>query len=116
MNKKATEAPFDLSKSYVATDGWRGYEQPVYAVVGANDTGMFSDSPCRSDVADRELKDVEAILKKAGIPTKRDTCQTSNVFCVHHYIIVPPLYFEQAKKIVTDNYDRASTLLLYKTF
>jgi hypothetical protein len=105
---------FDFSTTYTRTDGWRGYTSFNFAVAGANDTGMWSDSPCRSDVADKELKSIEAALKSAGIPSKRRTGETSNVFCVHHYVIVPPAYFEQAKQVVADFLEAESTQLLYK--
>ena len=58
---------FDLSTKYVKTDGWRGYSQPEFAVAGANDTGMYEDSPCRSDVAEKELKSVISLLNAEGI-------------------------------------------------
>jgi len=106
---------FDTSKKWVSSDGWRGYEEPVYAVAGANDTGMWSDSPCRSDVADNELQGVQDYLKANKIPSKRMTCETSNVFCVHHYLIVPPAYIDNARELVEEYYDNTKTSLLYQT-
>ena len=41
---------------YIRTDGWRGYEEPVYAVAGANNTGDYSDSPCPTDICMTELR------------------------------------------------------------
>ncbi len=54
-------------KVWISTSGWRGYEQPVDAVCGANDTGMWKDSPCKSDVRERELNMVKDILRKNKI-------------------------------------------------
>lgn len=102
---------FDLSKTYVRTDGWRGYEQPTFAVCGANDTGGWEDSPCPSNVCEDELKQVKKAL--SGIPVKAVVCETSNVFCIHRYLIVPPAYFEAAKVKVADFIQANETRLLY---
>lgn len=75
---------------WVSTDGWRGYEQPINAVAGANDTGTWENSPCPSGVCEKELKEFCAKLKKAGIGYGRMTCESSNVFCAHKYVIVAP--------------------------
>jgi hypothetical protein len=104
---------FNMEKKYTSTDGWRGYESYVYAVAKANDTGMESDSPCRSDVAEMELTMVMNALKKKKIPHKRAVTETSNVFCIHHNVIVPPHYFEDAKAIVNDILQNTQTDLLY---
>jgi hypothetical protein len=105
---------FDLSKTYVKTDGWRGYEQPTYAVAGANDTGMWEDSPCRSDVAQSELQAIMAMLSKSGIKTKVVTCETSNVFCVHHYVVPTIGGYEKAKELVASHLMATNTRLAYK--
>ncbi len=108
---------FDASKKWVATDGWRGYEEPLYAVCGVNDTGMWDDSPCKSDVAEKEIKEAISILKKNKIPTKIITSSSSNVFCIRHYAIVPPYYIEKAKELMEEYYEKAKSLtqLLYTT-
>ena len=113
VDEEKTKNVFDLSQSWVSSDGWRGYEQPTYAVCGANDTGMWDDSPCRSDIAERELGDMMVVLKGHKIPTKRLTTATSNVFCVHHYVVVPPYYIDKAKDIVAETYEKTTTSLLY---
>jgi hypothetical protein len=102
---------FDLSRKYVKTDGWRGYEQPNFAVCGANDTGSWSDSPCPSNISASELTQAKKALN--GIPSKLITCETSNVFCVHHYLIVPPVHFEAAKNKVKEFINNTETRLLY---
>lgn len=105
---------FDTSTEWKASDGWRGRGEPVYAVCGANDTGMWSDSPCPSDVCEKELKQVTDILKKRTIPTKIITCETSNVFCVSRYVIVPPKYIDTARSVASEYIDNNYSRLLYK--
>lgn len=102
---------FDLSKSWVASDGWRGYEQPTFAIAGANDTGTWDDSPCPSHIANEELNALKKALGK--IPTKDVVCETSNVFCIHRYLVVPPFYIEQAKAVVREHLASIETQLLY---
>ena len=113
VDKSKVGKTFDTSKTYVKIDGWRGYEQPVYAVCGANDTGTWSDSPCPSHVAKKELEDAQNVLKSNKIPTKIITTETSNVFCVHHYLIVPPVHHERAKGLVSEHIDNDVTRLIY---
>jgi len=113
IDKDKVGKSFNTEKEWVNSGGYRGYSQPVYAVCGANDTGMWDDSPCRSDIADRELKETISVLKKHKIPTKKVTTESSNVFCIHHYVIVPPYYIDKAKEIVSDYISNISTELLY---
>jgi predicted phosphodiesterase len=114
FDEKKVGTSFDTSTKWVASDGWRGYSEPTYGVFGANDTGMWEDSPCRSDVAEAELTGAEKFLKSHDIPTKIMTEETSNVFCVHHYVIVPPKYYEKAKELAKEYYESTYTTLLYK--
>jgi hypothetical protein len=104
---------FITTKKWVQSDGWRGYEEPIYAVCGVNDTGMWEDSPCKSDVGARELEEMVAVLKMNKIPNKKITCQSSNVFCIRHYVIVPPKYMAVARELVSIHYDNTDTSLLY---
>ena len=83
---------FDESQEYVRLDGWRGYAKPKYSVHCEPDTGQFDDSPYPN--AERNIKAKVAELKAQGIPTKVVTLETSNVFCVNHFIIVPPKFFQ----------------------
>lgn len=85
---------------WIATDAWRGYEEPLYAVAGANDTGGWGDSPCPSDVAAKEIKQAIIALKAAGVPYRRVTGSTSNVFCGHHYLVVQPVDVEKGRAAV----------------
>ena len=57
------------------------------------DTGGWDDSPYPN--AEALIKEKMAELKSRGIPSKVVTSETSNVFCVNHFIIVPPKYFNQ---------------------
>lgn len=113
VDKEKIGQSFNTSKKYVSIDGWRGYEQPVYAVCGANDTGMWGDSPCPSNVAKKELENAKALLKRNKIPTKLMTTETSNVFCVHHYLITPPNYIDNARELVEEYLQNNETRLLY---
>lgn len=100
---------------YVRTDAWRGYEQPVYAVAGANDTGESSDSPCRSSVCKMELGMAQKALKEKGIPSRLFSGRSSNVFCMHRYLIAPVNLIEQARAVMSEWYASvvSSTRLLY---
>ena len=113
VDKEKIAKSFDMSKHWVNSGGHRGYEQPIYAVCGANDTGMWDDSPCPSNVSKKELEDVKALLKRNKIPTKLMTTETSNVFCVHHYLITPPYYIDNARELVEEYLNNNETRLLY---
>lgn len=115
VDEKKVGTLFDTTQKWVASDGWRGYNEPIYAVCGANDTGMWSDSPCPSDVCERELNGAIEVLKSLKIPTKIVTCESSNVFCVHRYVIVPPKYVDEARKIVSEHIDNTENRLIYST-
>jgi hypothetical protein len=82
-------------------DAWgRGIiVQPIYAVAGSNDTGMWSDSPCPSDKVTAELNMMKQELKNAGIPSKEAGTPSSNVFMGRRWLIVPKEKFTEAKKI-----------------
>lgn len=86
-------------KVWIKTDGWRGYEQPVNAVGGANNTGMWSDSPCPTNVAKAEIEAFRKQLRREGIRSKLLGCVTSNVFCQHIYVLVHPENRERAFEI-----------------
>lgn len=108
-----TKAKISRKTKYVSTDGWRGYQEPIDAVCGANDTGTYYDSPCPSNVGDSELAAIKGLLKQAGIPFRSQVTRTSNVFCVHKYLVVPAEDVERGKQIVQDYLDSNSTRLLY---
>jgi hypothetical protein len=106
---------FTTKKRWVATDGWRGYEEPIYYIAGANDTGGWDDSPCPTKTALAELQGVRSVLRKAKIRTKQIITRSSNVFCAHRYLLVTPADFERAKELVNEYYETArhETRLLY---
>jgi hypothetical protein len=89
-----------LKKKWVASDGWRGREVPVNAVAGVSDTGNWDDSPCPSNVGTEELNRAKVALKKAGIKYRTTWGTTSNIFCIHRYVVVAPEDVEAAKAIV----------------
>lgn len=109
--KMNTMTKISLRKVWVSTDGWRGYEQPISAVCGANDTGGWSDSPCPTSRALAELAKAKSVLRKAGIPFRSTICRSSNVFCAHRYICVPEERIAEAKALIAPLV--AETRLLY---
>ena len=110
--KKAGDV-FNMEQKYVRIDGWRGYAEPVYAIAGFNDTGTWSDSPCRTDVGQSEKDRLLSVLDAAGIKTKIVTCETSNVFCVHHYIVTKVKDHARALQIVETFLAENHTDLMY---
>jgi hypothetical protein len=97
--------------TWISTSGWRGYVQPINAVGGANNTGSCSDSPCPSDVCEREIKEFRAILRKNKIASRLKVCQSSNVFCVHVYVLVHPDDKEKALELAQEH--KKNTTLFY---
>jgi len=100
-----------LKTHWVATDGWRGYEEPINAVCGANDTGTWSDSPCPSDIRAEELSRAKKLLRQNKIAYKQTWCRSSNAFCGYCYVCVAPEDKERAKEILQPLY--SETRLLY---
>jgi hypothetical protein len=64
-------------------------------------------------VAEAELNAAKKVLKAAGIPTKLMTCESSNVFCVHHYLIVRPKDKQKAEQLIDKHLQDTYTNLLY---
>lgn len=112
VDMEAHGEAWNYSKQWVAR-GYRGYEKPLYAVCGANDTGRWDDSPCPTDIAYREIREASAALSESGIATKQMTCETSNVFCVHHYVIVRPKDKAKAEEVIEQYLQQKETRLLY---
>jgi hypothetical protein len=84
---------FDESQEYIRLDGWRGYAKPIYSIHMEPDTGSWDDSPYPNAALNLSAKLAE--LKRNKIPSRVVTLETSNVFCVNHFIIVPPKYYNQ---------------------
>ena len=97
--------------TWISTSGWRGYVQPINAVGGANNTGSWSDSPCPSDVCEREIKEFRSILRKNKIASRLKVCQTSNVFCVKVFVLVHPDDKEKALELAKEH--KNNTTLFY---
>lgn len=104
---------FNEARCWVANSAWRGYVEPVYAIVGANDTGNWDDSPCPSGIRDKELNAIKEKLLKHGIPTKQMVCESSNVFCVHVYLIAKMKDVEAGRDIVRKYLTENDTRLAY---
>jgi len=113
INRGRSGGYYVMGSRWRSSDAWIGQDEPVYAVVGANDTGTWSDSPCRTEVCDKELEDIRQMLLKHGIPTKEKACQTSNLFCISRYLIPQLKNVEKARKIVADYLLTNETRLLY---
>ncbi len=99
---------------YISTDRWRGYSQPINAVAGANDTGEYFDSPCKSSVRKREIAGFKKLLRKENIKSSVMVCETSNVFCVHFYVLVHPTDRERALEIADEYYNECSLFYTVK--
>lgn len=87
-------------ESYVRIDGWRGHTVPYFAVIGASDTGMWDDSPARSDTVESEIKSMQVLLNKKGIRSYVAHSVTSNVFCMKRWLIVKGKDFPAAVSAV----------------
>lgn len=94
-------------------DAWRGANRPEYAVVGANDTGTWDDSPCPTPVATKELSDIASMLSSKGIKTKEMVLEGSNVFCAHRYLITYPEDAPLARVLVEGYLEANNTRLTY---
>lgn len=113
VDKAKVGKTYDFSTHWEGV-GYRGSVVYNYGVASANDTGTWSDSPCRSEVSQEEVQKVSDALKKASIPSKVRNSETSNVFCIKHTVVVPPFYFEKAKEVVDEFLANNETTLLYK--
>ena len=91
---------FSRKTKWVKTDAWRGYQEPVYGIAGVADTGMWEDSPAKSDVVGKEINDFKKELRKLGVPTRMMTTRTSNVFAGQHHLIAPVELYPSAKEKV----------------
>lgn len=104
---------FSSKKVYVKGDGWHGAYRYVNAIVGANDTGTFSDSPCPTNVCKNELRRVTFELRKLGIKYRTLIGTSSNLFCVSRQIVVSDKDISKAREVVTDELLK-DTRLLYR--
>jgi hypothetical protein len=98
---------------WVRTDGWRGYVQPVNSIGCCNHTGSWSDSPCPTDVVEREINGFKSILKKNGIRHKTLVTRSSNVFMVKVHILVHPEDRDKGITLSREYQDREGIRLFY---
>lgn len=87
---------------WIKTDAWRGYYQAPYAVLGASDTGLWSDSPCPSDKVVAELTEFQKVLRDKGIQSEIKTTSSSNAFMGKRWVVVPSWEHKKALKIAKD--------------
>lgn len=86
---------------YHRIDGWRGYRIPKLAIVGASDTGEFSDSPCPSSLVKSEIRRIQReVLRPLGITSRTVYGGSSNVFCMKRWLVVPSHSFSTAAAAV----------------
>lgn len=98
---------------YVRIDGWRGYSEPINAVGGCNDTGTWSDSPCPSDVAGKEIKEFQKLLRAEKINYRTVGGVSSNIFCNKIYVCVHQDNRKKALEIAKKHQDN-NTELFYQ--
>ena len=82
------KSKISLKMRLIKSSAWSYCREPIYAICGVNDTGLFQDSPCPSYVANLELDKVKGILKENKIKFRSITVPTSNIFRVAKYIVV----------------------------
>jgi hypothetical protein len=101
-------------KRYHRTDGWRGYQIPATAIVGASDTGTWEDSPCPSPEVKRELRRFQReVLAPAKITSRTRIGHTSNVFCGKRWICVPKEDFDKAAQLAVEWLEKNDRELRY---
>jgi hypothetical protein len=99
---------------WVATSGWRGYEEYVNAVAGVNDTGTYDDSPCPSSVRKAEIAMAKAALRKAGIRHRTAWGNSSNCFMMRQQVLVAPEDRAKAIEILLPLRDETQLLWVNK--
>lgn len=89
-----------IPNRYHRIDGWRGFWIPGTAIAGSSDTGSWPDSPCRTDVAKREIARLQReCLRPAGIKSRQRIGVSSNVFCAKRWLCVRADDFSRAKAL-----------------
>lgn len=88
---------------YHRIDGWRGYQVPKHAIVGASDTGDWGDSPAPHDEVMAELRRFgREVLRPAKIKYRIGFSQSSNVFMLKRWLTVRPHEFDRAAQLAMD--------------
>jgi hypothetical protein len=89
-----------IIEKYWVPNGHRGHYDVRNSVLYQSDTGMWEDSPYNSLEAKENIKECVDLLKKHGIKSKTTTCETSNVFCINHFVVVSEYDYERAMDII----------------
>lgn len=109
----------ELFRHLLCSDGihvmnsWRRWVEPFTAVAGCNDTGSWSDSPCPTSLADKEVERLLTYLRSKGFKPYQCYTQTSNVFCVARYICVPLHQVIKAREAIAELELRTDYTLAY---
>ena len=90
-------------EKYWVANGYRGHYDVRNSVLMVTDTGMWEDSPYNSEDAKQNIQECVDILKKHGIKSKTTTCETSNVFCVNHFVVVSEYDCERAIELMNSH-------------
>ena len=75
---------------WISSGGYGRYFQPAGAIVGASDTGYWSDSPAPTLNVIKEINMVKKELANLGIPTKQKVTRSSNEFIFKRWLITSP--------------------------
>jgi len=101
MDLNAKSKEIVIEKEWVS-NGYRGHYHVRNSVMLQTDTGMWEDSPYNSEEAKENIRECVEVLKKYGIKSKTTTCQTSNVFCINHFVVVSEYDYERAMQVLID--------------
>lgn len=102
-----------VTETEKSADTWRPYIKYKFAIAGANDTGTLPDSPANSNTARKELALVKSALRKLNIPFKEKALESTNIFMIRWFIVVPEEYVEQGKNLVMEILRQNDTYSLY---
>jgi len=87
----------DAANSY-ATSFW----EPVNGCAGINHSGDDPCSPFPTNKIKPELSGFTKLLKEKGIPFRRITRDSPDIFVKRIYVLVPPENLEQAKEMAKE--------------
>jgi len=102
-----------LKKVWISSSAWRGHEEPINAVGGANDTGTSSDSPCPSPKRKEEINGFCKLLKDNKINYRTTWGKSSNVFMNAQFVCVHPDDREKAEELAVAYADAEGVRLFY---
>ena len=93
-------------------DPYRGYKVPPYALAGTSYTGDSSDSPYPFEKIQPELDKLITYLNKNGLHPGLKHTESSNVFMIKIWIVVPNDEYQKARELV-DNWLNENNSLHY---